>query len=190
MVCVWSHQQQRLLVSGRITGSAPGRRREQQHSSRAAAGRKDGTALCAWEQATPEEQSSAARPQARSRHRRRIRPQRRVRRPAASRVAALPALKPSLTQLEFPGSLGRCDTETHVFLSTYCIAQIAYNKKLSLSLALALSPGLRGWPSGPDPSPLRFDASELRGGRGPESASGSFTAIQVQVLPGVGGLVQ
>jgi hypothetical protein len=66
-----------------------------------------------------------ARPQARSRHRRRIRPQRRVRRPAASRVAALPALRPRLTRLEFAGSLGRCDTETHVFLSTYYMTQLA-----------------------------------------------------------------
>jgi hypothetical protein len=65
-----------------------------------------------------------ARPQAR-RHRRRIRPRRRVRRPAASRVAALPALRPRLTQLEFAGSLGRCDTETHVFLSTYYMTQLA-----------------------------------------------------------------
>jgi hypothetical protein len=66
-----------------------------------------------------------ARPQARSRHRRRIRPQRRVRRPAASRVAALPALRPRLTRLEFAGSLARCDTETHVFLSTYSLTQPA-----------------------------------------------------------------
>lgn len=84
---------------------------------------------------------------ARREHRRRIiNPRRRVRCPATSRVAALPALKPSLTQLEFPG----CDTETHVFLSTYYIT-LALAACLALSLALPAGPAWRA-ASGPDVS--------------------------------------
>jgi hypothetical protein len=122
MVCVWSHQQQRILVSGQITGSASA----PAHSSRRRRRRRRRRQRTGPLRTVTTPHTRVARPQARSRHRRRIRPQRRVRRPAASRVAALPALRPRLTQLEFAGSLGRCDTETHVFLSTYYMTQPAY----------------------------------------------------------------
>jgi len=58
----------------------------------------------------------------RRRHRRRLHEHQNTRsRARASRVAALPARKPSLTLIALPGHFARCNTVEHMSLSTYYI---------------------------------------------------------------------